>query len=363
MATMNPLEKKARSSFIKGLVIAGIIGIIAVIILVIQIVNSEQEENARLSSLKKVYLLNQDVESGRIITEDMLTSKSIESSMIPLDAIQNVSEYYLRDQNGNQIVSTQDENGNDFLAVSIDGNLYELILDNGATIDDVTEGITGTIEINGQITAIVVNGSPLIAKVNLSKNAVLTSGMVAEVDERTEDSTRTQEYNMIALPTDIETGDTIDIRLRMPDGTDYIVVSKKSISVLDQAGIPSLNTFSVKLTEAETLMMSNAIVENYQVPGSRLYISRYVEAGMQTAATVTYTPSQKVLTSIAENPNIVSEAKAALNAVLKATSRNNINGELSKYDQDERDSAVQSGTSSEISTQQEQRQTYLDAME
>ena len=67
----------------------------------------------------------------------------------------------------------------------------------------------------------------LLQKVNLSKNAVLTSGMVAEVDERTEDSTRTQEYNMIALPTDIETGDTIDIRLRMPDGTDYIVISKK----------------------------------------------------------------------------------------------------------------------------------------
>lgn len=44
MATMNPLERKARSSFIKGIVIAGLIGLIGIVILVIQIMNMKAEE-------------------------------------------------------------------------------------------------------------------------------------------------------------------------------------------------------------------------------------------------------------------------------------------------------------------------------
>ena len=40
MATMNPLERKARNSFIKGLVIAGLIGLIGIIVLAIFIIKS-----------------------------------------------------------------------------------------------------------------------------------------------------------------------------------------------------------------------------------------------------------------------------------------------------------------------------------
>ena len=38
---------------------------------------------------------------------------------------------------------------------------------------------------------------------------------------------RTQEYNMITLLSQLQTGDFVDIRLRLPSGQDYIVVSKK----------------------------------------------------------------------------------------------------------------------------------------
>ena len=44
MATTNPLERKARNSFIKGLVIAGAFGLIAIIALVIFIMQMRRAE-------------------------------------------------------------------------------------------------------------------------------------------------------------------------------------------------------------------------------------------------------------------------------------------------------------------------------
>lgn len=41
-------------------------------------------------------------------------------------------------------------------------------------------------------------------------------------------------------------------------------------------------------------MMSSAIVESYMVKGSKLYATRYVEAGTQEAATPTYLPNADV---------------------------------------------------------------------
>ena len=99
MATMNPLERKARNSFIKGIVIAGLIGLIGIVILVIQIMNMKAEEKERLASMTTIYVLNQDVSSGQVITAEMMTQKQVESTLIPQNAVSNISNYYLRDQN------------------------------------------------------------------------------------------------------------------------------------------------------------------------------------------------------------------------------------------------------------------------
>ena len=355
MATMNPLERKARGSFIKGIVVAGLIGIIAVAILVIQIINMNREEQERLATLTTIYVLNQDVKSGQVITADMMVSKELESTMIPSNAVSNVGNYYLRDQDGNQIISGQDQNGNPALAVVINGQQYQL------TTSDYQ---TGTINVNGTQQSIIISGSPVIAKVDLYANTVLTSELIAESNELTDDTTRKQEYNVLSLPADLETDDIVDVRLRMPDGTDYIVVSKKTITVLDEAGIPSINTVSMNLNEDEILMMSNAIVESYQVAGSMLYVTRYVEPGLQAEAVANYVPNSDVQNLIYSNPNIVDEAKRALNERYNsnAGNRNNITDQLNTMDQQERDSAVESGTTQEITTQEQERQSYLDAI-
>lgn len=355
MATMNPLERKARHSFVKGMVVAGLIGVVAAAALIMVIVQMKGEEKERLESMTKIYVLNQDVKSGQVITGEMMVQKEIENTVIPSNAVTNVSNYFLRDQNGNQIVSKSDNNGNTALFVVMNNVEYQL---------DTDDYMTGTINVNGSQQAIIISGSPVIAKVNMSANTIVTSETIAESNELTDDTTRKQEYNILALPADIETDDIVDVRLRMPDGTDYIVVSKKTITVLDEGGIPSLNTISMELSETETLMMSNAIVEAYQIPGSKLYVARYVEPGIQAEATITYVPSAEVQNLIYSNPNIVQQAKSELNSRYNEQSgnRDNVNNELNKYDQDERDSSVESGTSSEISAQQDERQTYLDSL-
>ena len=87
MATMNPLERKARNSFIKGLVIAGLIGLIAVIALVVLLMQMRGEEQARLDAQKDVYVLRTAVQSGTVLTQDMFTTVGADANVAPSDAL------------------------------------------------------------------------------------------------------------------------------------------------------------------------------------------------------------------------------------------------------------------------------------
>lgn len=311
MATMNPLERKARNSFIKGLVIAGLIGLIGIIVLVIILVRMRGEEQARLDAQKDVYVLRTDVQSGTILTQDMFTTVGADATVAPTDAL-TASTF---------ATMAYDEEGNEL---------------------------------------------QVVAKIDIAAKTIVTSNMLTTSDNINTDDVREEEYNMISLPSDIETGDTVDVRLRMPDGTNYIVVSKKKVTVLDEGGIPSLNTISLELSEGEILMMSSAIVESYILEGSRLYLTRYVEPGMQAGAITNYVPSGDVQNLIAQDPNIVNEAKQELINRINSygtLNRTNINDELNTLEPDERADAVSTGTSSEISDAQDARQSYLDSMQ
>lgn len=310
MATMNPLERKARNSFIKGLVIAGLIGIIGIVILVIQLVNIKGAEKQRVDAQKSVMVLKQAVRSGDVVTSEMLKSIKADAEVSPSDVLTNVEFNNM----------AADENGAE---------------------------------------------RQVVAKIDITANTILTKNMLTPSDSVNTDDVRRQEYNMISLPADIETGETVDVRLRMPDGTDYIVVSKKNVTVLDEGGIPSLTTISLELSEGETLMMSNAIVEAYQIKGSKFYLAKYVEPGLQAGAIVTYVPNADVQNLIASDPNIVATAKQELINRIQSQgnlNRGNINDILNSIDQDDRDTSLESGTRTEISNGQDERQKYLDGL-
>ena len=76
-----------------------------------------------------------------------------------------------------------------------------------------------------------------ISKIDLKQGTILTDNMVIKKEEQTTADVRIQEYNMVELPTQIKSGDYIDIRLRLPNGTDYIVVSKKKVDIPTVNGV------------------------------------------------------------------------------------------------------------------------------
>ncbi len=295
----NPMQRKSRNSFILGVLIAVLVMGAIVAVLLLKIKNMQAKENDRLANLIKVYALNTDVKSGDTLDASMLVQVETDKNAAPTDAIKG--------------------------------------------------------------TALTENS---IAKIDLSKGMILTASMVAESDNPTTSDLRLQEYNMLRLESQIAQDDYIDVRLRLPNGLDYIVVSKKRVEIPQIDGVDSENTIWIKLTEDETLAMSNAIVEAYKLEGAVLYTAKYVEPGTQEKATPTYIPSAEVVNLVTQNPNVVQEAKTAMyNRYQQFTSnRNNINSQLSAVDEDEAKSRVTSGTTTEVTTAQDQRKSYLDAL-
>ena len=149
------------------------------------------------------------------------------------------------------------------------------------------------------------------AKVDLNPGTILTTDLTYE-GETIGNDVRTQEYNVIILPSQIESGEYIDIRLRTPDGRDLIVLSHKEVTIPTLEGVDSSGCIWLDMKEEETLIMSSAIVETYKMEGAKLYATKYVEPGMQTAASITYVPSAEVEALIRTDSNIIDEAKTAL---------------------------------------------------
>ena len=201
----------------------------------------------------------------------------------------------------------------------------------------------------------------LMAKVDLNPGTVMTTDLTYENEPLTSD-VRTVEYNVITLPSQLTTGEYIDIRLRTPDGRSLIVISHKEVTIPNIAGVDSTNCIWLDLSEEEILMMSSAIVEAYKMNGAMLYATRYVEPGIQEAATVTYVPNDETRALIERDPNIVEEAKNALLSVLNANSelvRPGINNAITN--EDAADNVVET-TEDEITSLQEERELYIESL-
>lgn len=314
MATMNPLEKKARSSFIKGLLIAGLIGIIVIVILTVQIFKMRGEENQRIASQKNVVIIKQDIKSGEEITSDMLLTVKANS----------------------EVASTGAMTMADF-----------------STLSTATDDAGNTANLR------------VLAKIDISAKTVITEDMLSTEETAVSNDLRQQEYNMIVLPSTLADGDTIDIRLRLPNGADYIVLSKKKVKLADLNGAVSATTILINVTEDQILTMSAAIVDAYKISGSKLYATKYTDPGLQAVATATYIPSNDTINLIDKDPNIVTTARNALITRYNenySTYRTGIQSTINSIESSTQQSRVESGTSSETATQQAERKTYLDSL-
>lgn len=296
----NPMQRKVRNSFLLGVLVMLIVAILigAIIFLVAVKPNKDKEEEG---ITLEVYRLKTgiNVKSGQEITSDMVESVEI----------------FARD------------NTTDFIPAKIDDG-------NGNGID-------------------VSFDSGYKSKLVLSGGTILTYSMLYSEDE-TPDSLRYVEYNMITIPTTVDIGSYVDIRLRLPNSQDLIVISKKEIINLYN------QTVGLNLTEEEILILNSAIVESYVMTSSELYMAEYVEPGLQEAATYTYSPSEGTVTLIKANPNIVDEMKneIANNYYNSSDIRNPIVDEL-QQNSVEANENIKQGMQEQIEAAKKAREDYL----
>lgn len=294
----NPMQRKARNSFILGMLVTLVVTGIIIALLVLKLININNENKEKKLELKDAYVLTTDIKSGDNIKLENLKKVDVTTEIVP---------------------------------------------NNSVTLMQIEEDT--------------------IAKIDLKQGTILSADMITKSEEKTTNDTRIQEYNMILLPSQINTNEYVDIRLRLPSGLDYIVVSKKKIELPQVLGIDSENTILLKLNESEIQTMSNAIVENYIMEGSILYVSKYIEPGLQNSSIPTYVPSIAVQEAIRENSNITVEAR---NALIKrfnesVNTRNNINSSLNTYNDKSKDN-IEKSVEEEVNKAMQERKKYLDAL-
>jgi len=117
-------------------------------------------------------------------------------------------------------------------------------------------------------------------KVNVNEKMIVTSSLFFEEDKAPNLDTRLQEFNMITLPSDLNVGDYVDIRIRFATGEDFIVLVGKKIEAFGATGSSS-NTIFLKLNEEEINRMASAIIESYINNGIKLYANKYVDPSNQ----------------------------------------------------------------------------------
>ena len=293
MAT-NPMQRRARNSFLLGVLITTLIlGLLLAGLgyLFVQTQNKQKELQATT-----VYVLKKDITSGEEVTVSDLEAVQVPTKLSPSNKI------------------SPDK---------LEGNV--------------------------------------IAKVDLKKGTVATSDLLKINTTSIGNDVRRQEYNSIVLPTELETGDYVDVRLLLPSGQDFIVVSKKKVEVPNIAGVDSATTIYIELSEDEILSMSNAIVEAYMINGSKLYATKYTDPGNQEKATETYPINAEVLELLRNNQNIENEAKSALASRYNSDLRNNyINRAINS--QEDALGNEQTKMQESITNSQTSREEYLQSL-
>jgi len=432
----NPIQKKVRNAALVGVLITVLIMGSIVAFLLMQLSKVNEEKEALKLSMVDVYSLSENLQSGDILTEEMLTIGKAQRGHIPSNAIidettlSQLRNYSLSDREGNRVYT--DPTGEKFLRIESEYTVIYQEKDEEDKIKYYTYGPDAKnekqktyITINNENTKIFkekfdngmeetyilykseektrlycdentgnyfihkivgvedrdqdgkiedgefrrekvfvdILGTPYIAKININENTIITSDMLA-LGELLTDDIRKQEYNAVVLPTDLTSGDYIDIRMMLPNGQDFVVLSKKMVELPMIDGMESETTIWLEMSEDEILTMSCAIVEAYRINGSKLYATKYKDPGYQEAAEITYPISAEVRQLILSDPNVTEKAEYELQQrytnALKNIREEYIHKEMEK-DGNSADNVPGKINESVVKTQEE-RKKYLQSI-
>lgn len=202
--------------------------------------------------------------------------------------------------------------------------------------------------------SLVLNPETIIGKyyrIGLLPGTPLSMDMVME--DPIDDTIR--EYDVVAsvMPIGLKVGDYVDYRIVYPLGEDYIVLPHKRVEAIHD------RTIKLKLSEMEIHYYQAALIDYFlqSQKGATLYLTKYLEPGIQEAAIPYYAVPNNILAIMTADPNILE----IINAQLNGTTRKIIDaGKANVLDED--GSAIASGRN-EISGKIDAGKSELDNTE
>lgn len=127
------------------------------------------------------------------------------------------------------------------------------------------------------------------------------------MDEELDDSARDRDIVLDRMTVGLEPGDYIDIRITMPYGDDYVVLSHKRIYGIGE------NTIKLHLNEYEWNVYQGALIDYFlnSEYGCTIYGDKYIEPGIQNDAVAFYAVPTNIASLLQKNPNIIDKQEAA----------------------------------------------------
>lgn len=154
------------------------------------------------------------------------------------------------------------------------------------------------------------------AIVDIDEGMTVMKNMVTSVEISTD--TREYEMQVVNLMVDQKENDVVDIRIMYPDGSDYLVLPKKTVKNLNLENC----VFWTYLNEEEILRMASATIDAFTVTGTKIYATRYVEDNLQDEAIPTYLVNASVQdmmdsSSAYYDQNLLTKAQSTLNEIAR----------------------------------------------
>lgn len=357
---INPIERRTRNSLITGLLIGGVIAIIVGAISFMQITKLNGEIKKEKGKIKQVYVAARDIKANNEVKPEDLIMEGVVTSL-QTDKI--VTPDSLTATAGGSVASLLERQGDKLVANAGKKEFASTITPGGDSSSSSSSNSSSSSSLNSNSSSSESKADKIIiATIDIPKGTIITEKMLTLKSEAATDSNnmnstyRIVEYSMIMLPTELQKGDTIDIRISYPNGQDFVVAAKKVVEKTDSTSI------WLKLKEDELLKMNSAIIESYSVEGAKLYAVNYTQPGIQAAANANYPVSDKVYQLLTYDPNIVEaiqqQYKNAVNNYLVV--RKPINEILQSTQQEELRSRISSAVQKEIRERTEKRQTFIE---
>lgn len=250
---------------------------------------------------KKTILINM----GLVISGAVLTTGLYQFAILPytikLERKQTIAE--LTDSNAEYVQAWKlnKENAKQGDSIDIESDLKQVTVSSEGVPKDY---IKKKEDIKGKV-----------LRLNISDNTIISSDMFVDMNEAVKDSTKNQDYDWIKVHSFAQQGDYVDIHYKKPDGSDYIVASKKKL--VDLSG----TVFSINLVDEEERSYINNATVAAALSGGTLYTSIYPDPENQEAAPVTYVLNDQIKNMIEKDPDVLNKAKQQLKSSNSTTVR------------------------------------------